>query len=197
MTQFALFATLLVVVTAAFILPPLWLGLRRPKAKADRKAANLAIFRDQLAELEREKADGSLLAADFEQARQELQKRLLALSEELRCLVCQNQNIADSNAELAQDLRREIRGMIAAGKSDKEIIDFMVVRYGDFVLYRPPVQGNTLLLWGGPLVLMVLGLFLLVRYLRQRTRRVVESERPLSADEARRAEALLNESEPK
>lgn len=77
MTQFALFATLLVVVTAAFILPPLWLGLRRPKEKADRKAANLAIFRDQLAELEREKADGSLLAADFEQARQELQKRLL------------------------------------------------------------------------------------------------------------------------
>ena len=76
------------------------------------------------------------------------EKRLLALSEELRCLVCQNQNIADSNAELAQDLRREIRGMIAAGKSDKEIIDFMVVRYGDFVLYRPPVQGNTLLLWG-------------------------------------------------
>ena len=77
MTQFVLFATLLVVVTAAFILPPLWLGLRRPKEKADRKAANLAIFRDQLAELEREKADGSLLAADFEQARQELQKRLL------------------------------------------------------------------------------------------------------------------------
>lgn len=77
MTQFALFATLLVVVTAAFILPPLWLGLRRPKEKADRKAANLAIFRDQLAELEREKADGSLLPADFEQARQELQKRLL------------------------------------------------------------------------------------------------------------------------
>ncbi|MBU3698179.1 c-type cytochrome biogenesis protein CcmI [Dechloromonas sp.] len=77
MTQFALFATLLVVVTAAFVLPPLWLGLRRPKEKADRKAANIAIFRDQLAELEREKADGSLLAADFEQARQELQKRLL------------------------------------------------------------------------------------------------------------------------
>lgn len=77
MTQFALFATLLVVVTAALILPPLWLGLRRPKETADRKAANLAIFRDQLAELEREKADGSLLAADYEQARQELQKRLL------------------------------------------------------------------------------------------------------------------------
>lgn len=82
MTQFALFATLLVVVTAAFILPPLWLGLRRPKEKADRKAANLAIFRDQLAELEREKAEGSLLATDFDQARQELQKRLLEEVEE-------------------------------------------------------------------------------------------------------------------
>ncbi len=83
------------------------------------------------------------------------EKRLQKLSEELRCLVCQNQNIADSNAELAQDLRREVRGMIKAGKSDKEIIDFMVTRYGDFVLYRPPVQGNTLLLWGGPLVLLI------------------------------------------
>ena len=78
------------------------------------------------------------------------EKRLLGLSEELRCLVCQNQNIADSNAELAQDLRREIRGMIKDGKSDKEIIDFMVVRYGDFVLYRPPVKATTLLLWAGP-----------------------------------------------
>ena len=77
MTQFALFATLLVVVTAAFILPPLWLGLRTPKARADRKTANLAIFRDQLAELEREKAEGSLADADFEQAKRELQRRLL------------------------------------------------------------------------------------------------------------------------
>ncbi len=77
MTQFALFATLLVVATAAFILPPLWLGLRAPKARADRKTANLAIFRDQLAELEREKAEGSLAEADFEQAKRELQRRLL------------------------------------------------------------------------------------------------------------------------
>lgn len=77
MIQFALFATLLIVVTAAFILPPLWLGLRAPKARADRKTANLAIFRDQLAELEREKAEGSLAEADFEQARRELQRRLL------------------------------------------------------------------------------------------------------------------------
>ena len=120
------------------------------------------------------------------------EKRLQALSEELRCLVCQNQNIADSNAELAQDLRREIRTMIRDGKSDKEIIDFMVVRYGDFVLYRPPVKGITLLLWGGPLALMLLGLVILVRYLRRRVSRMAE-DTPLSADEAGRADALLKE----
>ncbi|WP_153147516.1 cytochrome c-type biogenesis protein [Dechloromonas sp. H13] len=124
------------------------------------------------------------------------EKRLQHLSEELRCLVCQNQTIADSNAELAQDLRREIRGMIAAGKSDREIIDFMVVRYGDFVLYRPPVKGITLLLWGGPVALMLLGLVVLLRYLRRRAARVAD-DAPLSADEAGRAEALLNESNPK
>jgi cytochrome c-type biogenesis protein CcmH len=124
------------------------------------------------------------------------EKRLQHLSEELRCLVCQNQNIADSNAELAQDLRREIRGMIQAGKTDKEIIDFMVTRYGDFVLYRPPVKGITLLLWGGPIALLLLGLFALQRYLRQRARRMAE-DRPLSAAEADRADALLNEGDTK
>jgi cytochrome c-type biogenesis protein CcmH len=120
------------------------------------------------------------------------EKRLQGLSEELRCLVCQNQTIADSNAELAQDLRHEIRGMIQAGKTDKEIIDFMVVRYGDFVLYRPPVKGITLLLWGGPVALMLLGLFALIRYLRQRATRIADDQ-PLSADETSRADALLKE----
>lgn len=120
------------------------------------------------------------------------EKRLLELSNELRCLVCQNQTIADSNAELAVDLRREIRGMIKEGKSNPEIIDFMVVRYGDFVLYRPPVKGITLLLWGGPLALMLLGIFILQRYLRQRAKRIA-ADQPLSADETQRAEALLKE----
>ena len=120
------------------------------------------------------------------------EKRLQHLSEELRCLVCQNQTIADSNAELAQDLRREIRAMIRDGRSDKEIIDFMVVRYGDFVLYRPPVKGITLLLWGGPIALMLLGVFALQRYLRQRARRMADDQ-PLTADEAGRADALLKE----
>ena len=124
------------------------------------------------------------------------EKRLLELSNELRCLVCQNQTIADSNAELAVDLRREIRGMIQAGKTNLEIIDFMVVRYGDFVLYRPPVKGITLLLWGGPIALMLIGFFIMQRYLRQRAKRVAKDQ-PLSADEAQRAEALFKELDPK
>ncbi|HJV93561.1 MAG TPA: cytochrome c-type biogenesis protein [Azonexus sp.] len=125
------------------------------------------------------------------------EKRLQKLSEELRCLVCQNQTIADSNAELAQDLRREIRGMIKEGKTDKEIVDFMVVRYGDFVLYRPPVKGITLLLWGGPVALMLFGLLALMRYLRRRATRINAEDHPLSADEASRVDALLKEAEPK
>lgn len=125
------------------------------------------------------------------------EKRLQKLSEELRCLVCQNQTIADSNAELAQDLRREVRTMIKDGKSDKEIVEFMVVRYGDFVLYRPPVKGITLLLWGGPVALMLIGLFVLQRYLRRRTQRINTEDQPLSADESSRAEALLKEIDPK
>ena len=120
------------------------------------------------------------------------EKRQQELSTELRSQVCQNQTIADSNAELAQDLRKEIRGMIKEGKTNPEIIDFMVVRYGDFVLYRPPVKGITLLLWGGPVGLMLLGLFILLRYLRQRAKRM-SADQPLSADEASRAEALLKE----
>lgn len=124
------------------------------------------------------------------------EKRLQAISTELRCLVCQNQTIADSNAELAQDLRHEIRGMIESGQSDQQIIDFMVARYGDFVLYRPPLKGITLLLWGGPMALLILGLVALVRYLRRRARRI-DTEQPLSAEDASRADTLLNESSPK
>lgn len=123
------------------------------------------------------------------------EKRLQGLSEELRCLVCQNQTIADSNAELAQDLRREIRLMIRDGKTDREITDFMVARYGDFVLYRPPVKGMTLLLWAGPVAMLVLGLVLLQRYLRRRSQRLADETRPLSAEEAARADALLKEME--
>lgn len=120
------------------------------------------------------------------------EKRVQALSEELRCLVCQNQSIADSHAELATDLKREIRTMIQTGKSDKEIVDFMVTRYGDFILYKPPVKATTLFLWGGPLLFMLIGFFTLVRYLRRRDKKITD-DAPLSADEAQRAAALLKD----
>jgi cytochrome c-type biogenesis protein CcmH len=117
-------------------------------------------------------------------------RRSVKLAEELRCLVCQNQSIAESNAELALDLRRQINEQIAAGRSDREIVDFMVERYGDFVLYRPPFKGTTLVLWGGPFLLLVAGLLVLARTLRARRRRAAE-EPPLTAEEHRRAESLL------
>ena len=122
----------------------------------------------------------------------QVEARLLAISEELRCLVCQNETLAASRAELADDLRNEIRRLIREGRSDAEIMDYLVARYGDFVLYRPPVKATTLVLWAGPLLLMLVGLVALVRYLGQRNRRVTD-DAPLTADEARRAEALLNE----
>lgn len=116
-------------------------------------------------------------------------QRAMALSEELRCLVCQNQSIADSNAELAVDLRRQIREQIAQGRSDTQIVDYMVERYGDFVLYRPPLKATTVVLWLGPPLLFMIGLWLLLRYLRQRRKDTVEQ--PLSDDDRRRAAALL------
>ena len=117
------------------------------------------------------------------------QKRAVALANELRCLVCQNQTIADSNAELAVDLRRQIDEQMKAGKSDREIIDYMVARYGDFVLYRPPLKATTLLLWGGPALLGLVGIFVLWRVLR--ARRAREEERPLTDEERREAARLL------
>lgn len=86
------------------------------------------------------------------------EKRFRALSEELRCTVCQNQSLAESDAPLAQDLRRELFAMLQDGRSDMEIREFMVDRYGDYVLYRPPLASHTLLLWGGPIILLLVGL---------------------------------------
>lgn len=117
------------------------------------------------------------------------EKRAVKLSEELRCLVCQNQSIAESNAELAVDLRRQIREQIKAGRSDGEIVDFMVQRYGDFVLYRPPWKATTLLLWIGPLLLLAIATAVLLRNLRKRRARA--DERDLTDEERRRAERLL------
>jgi cytochrome c-type biogenesis protein CcmH len=117
------------------------------------------------------------------------QARAVKLSETLRCLVCQNQTIADSNAELAVDLRRQVREQIAAGRTDDEIIKYMTDRYGDFVLYRPPVKATTVLLWGGPALLLLIGAFMLMRIMRER--RAAPEAPPLTAEERARADALL------
>ena len=116
-------------------------------------------------------------------------KRAVDISAQLRCLVCQNQSIAESNAELAVDLRRQVNEQIKAGKTDREIVDFMVDRYGDFVLYKPPFNMTTLLLWLGPLALGVLAIIAFVRPLRARNRAIVN--RPLTVAERAEAERLL------
>ena len=118
------------------------------------------------------------------------EKRMVAISSELRCLVCQNESLSGSHAELAQDLRREIRTLINDGKSDNEIMDFMVNRYGDFVRYRPPLKGTTLLLWFGPALFFIGALVALFVYLRRRGKAITDN--PLSAEEQRQAERLLN-----
>jgi cytochrome c-type biogenesis protein CcmH len=115
--------------------------------------------------------------------------RVVRLSEKLRCLVCQNQSIADSGAELAQDLRRQIREQVAAGKTDDEIVAFMVARYGDFVLYEPPVKATTVLLWAGPALLLLAGFAGLVHLVR--ARRAEPPSPPLTTDERERAARLL------
>src|SRR5512139_3208845 len=97
-----------------------------------------------------------------------LEKRMIGLAEKLRCLVCQNESLASSHAELAQDLRREVREQMKLNKTDQEIIDYLVSRYGDFVLYDPPMKPYTLLLWFGPFVLLLGGVGVLVYQLRKR-----------------------------
>lgn len=119
----------------------------------------------------------------------QIEQRMQALTQQLRCLVCQNETLADSRADLAEDLRREIREQMKAGKSDKEIIAFLTQRYGNFVLYKPPVQPTTYLLWFGPFVLLFGGTLLLYRYVRHR--REIIQDQPLTADEHKRAEELL------
>ena len=117
----------------------------------------------------------------------DLDKRVTGLAHELRCLVCQNQTLADSNAPLAVDLRREIRSQLAAGASDQDVIDFMVARYGDFVLYRPPLKATTVFLWVGPFLFLVLGIVVLYRRIAKR--HVPEPQ--LSEADRRRAAKLL------
>ena len=116
----------------------------------------------------------------------------MEVSQELRCLVCQNQTIADSHAELAIDLRNQVREKLRQGMSEREIVDYMVVRYGDFVLYRPLMKRSTWLLWFGPFLLLVLAFGVLIAKLRQR-RKTMQQAPALSADERARAESLLSD----
>lgn len=118
-----------------------------------------------------------------------VEARLAKLSHELRCLQCQNQTLAESPSSIAADLRREIREQIKAGKSDKEIVAFLTQRYGDFILYRPRVTPLTYLLWFGPFLVLIGGLILLFRYVKQRRDSI--TEQPLTVEERRRAEEML------
>lgn len=118
-----------------------------------------------------------------------LEKRVVKLTSELRCLVCQNQSLADSHADLAIDLKNQVRSQMQAGKSDTEIRDYMVARYGDFVLYDPPFKASTLLLWAGPFALLLIGPLGLAAYLRSRRRRLPDVD--LTPVDRARAEALL------
>lgn len=120
-------------------------------------------------------------------ANPELEKRVMELSEELRCLVCQNQTLADSHAELAIDLKNQVREKLASGMSNQDVINYMVERYGDFVLYRPPVKGTTWVLWFGPFLLLVAGIVILFKKLARR--RAADEELPDT--ELKRAAALL------
>ena len=118
-----------------------------------------------------------------------LDRRVMELAGELRCLVCQNQSLAESNAGLAVDLRNQIREQLARGASEREVVDFMVTRYGDFVLYRPPLKASTFLLWLGPFVLLIAGIYVLIRRIRhQRT-----MNGRLSEADRLRVEQLLKE----
>jgi cytochrome c-type biogenesis protein CcmH len=121
--------------------------------------------------------------------------RIRKLEEKLRCLVCQNQTLADSNAELAGDLRKQVRDQVAAGKSDEQIVEFLVQRYGDFVLYEPPFKATTALLWIGPFVLLLVAGAVLVVTLRRR--RAAPEEPALSPEDRRVVERVLGPEEPK
>jgi cytochrome c-type biogenesis protein CcmH len=120
-----------------------------------------------------------------------VEQRLISIAEELRCLVCQNESLAGSRADLAEDLRREVRTLIKSGKSDAEIKEFLVSRYGDFVLYRPPVKPTTWLLWFGPLLLLLGAVWALVGIIRRKTAQ--KDEPVLDPAQRAKAQAILQE----
>lgn len=120
-----------------------------------------------------------------------MEKRMVGLAENLRCLVCQNESLASSRADLAEDLRREVRELMQKGMTDQEIKDYLVARYGDFVLYDPPMKASTLLLWSGPFILLLAGMGIL--YFQVNKRRKTVAPPSLNAEEKARATALLND----
>ena len=131
---------------------------------------------------------GAFDAYQFDDPQQEARfKQLIA---ELRCLVCQNQNLADSNAELAQDMRRLTYEMVRRGESNEQIVAFMVQRYGDFVMYRPPFKNSTVMLWVGPFLILAAAVLILIVFIRRRARAEVE---PLAAEAHERARRLLDD----
>jgi cytochrome c-type biogenesis protein CcmH len=122
-----------------------------------------------------------------------VEQRMIAISEELRCLVCQNESLAGSRADLAMDLRRELRTLVKANKSDAEIMEYMVSRYGDFVRYRPPMKPLTWMLWFGPFLLLIGALYFLVRVVRHQQ---TGSAAPvLDAEQRKKAQSLLKDTE--
>ena len=131
-----------------------------------------------------------LHAADvpFEFKSPEQEQRYKDLTEQLRCLVCQNQSLADSQAELAQDLRNEVYHMMVQGQSDKEIVDFLVTRYGDYVLFKPPLKTGTVLLWAGPFLMLIGAVLIVFRFTRKNAQKACPE---LSSDDQQRLNALL------
>ena len=125
---------------------------------------------------------------EFSNQKEEL--RYKKLIDELRCLVCQNQNLAGSNSGLAQDLRKKVYDMISSGKSNDEIKEFMVTRYGDFILYRPPFNATTFILWVGPFIILIFAAFILLRFIRQRKNIVVTT---LNDSDKEKLKSLLKE----
>lgn len=119
----------------------------------------------------------------------EQEQRFQTLSDQFRCLVCQNESLSASNADLAKDLRREIHSMIVQGKTNKQIIDYMVARYGEFVLYKPRIEFRTYLLWFGPLLLIIIGVVVLMAFVRKQGRKHAAA---LNEDERRRVDDLIS-----
>jgi cytochrome c-type biogenesis protein CcmH len=134
---------------------------------------------------------GQAKEAEYANGDPVMHQRVMEISAELRCLVCQGQSLADSHADFAIDMRNQIQEMMEAGKSNREVIDFLVERYGDYIRYRPPFNATTALLWFGPFVLLLIGVGVLYFNVLQRKKQI--KDQPLSEDEQRRAEALLQQ----